>query len=109
MFGLLSVFIYLTMATNPQKVKYQKTPPGESAQIPEGPRKWDRIYAEFHDADGLQKTMEIKNEKGYFNEADRAAFLEKSRTEKPYGNAEVRVIEDSIDLVFGIYLTEEAP
>ncbi len=103
MFVLLGAFMYLTMATNPQKVKYQKAAPGEAAEVREGPRKWDRIYVEFHNAEGLQKTMEVKNLKGYFEKVDRDAFLEKARIEKTYGDAEVRVIEDSIDLVFGIY------
>lgn len=104
MFCLLGAFMYLTMATNPQKLKYQKVAPGETVEIPEGPRRWDRIYVEFHNANGLQKTMEIKNVKGYFEEADRDIFLEKARVDKTYGESEVRVIEDSIDLVFGVYV-----
>lgn len=110
-FGLLFAFMYLTMATNPQRPKYQKNTTEKPAALSqEGPRKWAHVYAEFYDSKGLHKTMEIKNQKGYFNEADRDSFLKNEKDRLPYGEStEVRVIEDSVDLVFGIYTDGAKP
>lgn len=110
-FGLLFVFMYLTMATNPQRLKYQKDPSEKSSAISrEEPRKWEKVYAEFYNSKGLQKTMEIKNMKGYFDEADRTFFLNDEKSRLQYGEStRVRVIEDSVDLVFGIYTDGAKP
>lgn len=110
-FVMLGTFIFMTMVTNPQRSKYQRDPVEKEAPVSEqGSKTWAHIYAEFYDSDGLHKTMEVRSPKGYFNEADRDAFLESEKNRKSYGKStRVLVIEDSVDLVFGIYTEGAQP
>ena len=109
MFGLIGVFFYLTLSFNPSR----PIPAAEvrSAPAPDenGRKRWNHAYAELYGPKGLENTWEIKTPGGYFTESDRDDFLKKTQDEKPFGEAQVRVKEDSGDLVIGIYYKGARP
>ncbi len=113
MFGIIGVFLYLTMYTNPQRSKYSHDPAESKAAASESPvageKTWKSIYAELYGPEGLEKTWEIATPKGYFTEADRDQFLTDIPAKKQFGEAQVTVMESGGDLVFGIYYKGAKP
>ena len=109
LFGLMGVFFYLTVSFNPGR----PIPAAESGAAPSpdehGRKRWNHAYAELYGPKGLENTWEIKSAGGFFTESDRDEFLKKTGREKPFGEAQMVVKEDSGDLVFGIYYKGARP
>lgn len=109
MFGLLGLFIYLTLISNPQRPMNQRAAI-QSEPTPIAEKKtWKKVYAELYGPDGLEKTWEIATPKGYFDGHDREEFLRKIPAEGRFGEAEITVKEDGGDLIFGIYYKGAKP
>jgi len=113
MFLMMGGFIYLTINTNPQRLKYRHDSPQSQLTPAESPgpvqKTWPKVYAELYGPKGLEKTWEIATPKGYFTQEDRDQFLRDIPAKKQFGEAQVTVKESDEDLVFGIYYKGAKP
>lgn len=111
MFGVLGLFIYLTLQSNPRRPVHTPSPAvlGPDPGAGGAPRSWQKVYAELYGPEGLERTWEVATPKGYFDEGDREHFLKEIPAGGRFGAARMTVKEDGPDLVFGIYYKGAIP